>query len=214
MTGATSTVMRLRRPRWRDPRLIVGIVLVLASVLGTSLLVARLAATTTVLVARQDIVVGDVLDTDLLTTAEIRLGERTALYARSFDQVPEGAVASSTVRAGELLPVSAIGQSQDVPLRPVVIPVDSSVAESVAPGGRVELWNTPEPGSDGADVHATVLVRDGVVRAVDTGSSLGMRSMTVEVLVPEDQVAPVLEALARGDRLDVIGVPGASGVGP
>lgn len=48
--------MRLRRPRWKDPRLIVGVVLVVASVLMGALLVSRLAETTPVLVARSPIV--------------------------------------------------------------------------------------------------------------------------------------------------------------
>lgn len=41
-----------------------------------------------------------------------------------------------------------------------------------------------------------------------------MRSMAVEVLVPKDQVGPLLEVLARGERLDVIGVPGTHGIAP
>lgn len=205
--------MRLRRPRWKDPRLIVGIVLVLASILGGALLASRLAATSTVLVARQDIVVGDVLEADALTTAELRLGEQQGMYASSRSQIPPGAVATRTIRAGELLPVEAIGQAEEISLRPVVIPVDSSVAASVAPGGRVELWSTPE-GTGDEPIRSQILVEDGVVRAVDAGSSLGMRSVTVEVLVPQDAVPAVLESLARGDRLDVIGVPGARGIQP
>ena len=56
--GATAGMMRLRRPRWKDPRLIVGIVLVVASVLMGAVLVSRLSETTSVLVARTAIVPG------------------------------------------------------------------------------------------------------------------------------------------------------------
>jgi hypothetical protein len=41
-----------------------------------------------------------------------------------------------------------------------------------------------------------------------------MRSMSVEVLVPADDLSAVLEVLSQDERLDVIGVPGAHGVGP
>lgn len=211
VSGPGITAMRLRRPRWKDPRLLVGIVLVLISVLLGSLLVSRLAATTPVLVARGDVVIGDPLEAEDFTVAEVRLGDQRGLYADAPSDIPDGAVASRSVTDGEMLPLAAIGQSADVPLRPVVIAVDAAVAESVAPGGRVELWHTPTSRQE-APAAAEQLVEGGVVRRVDTGSSLGMRSMTVEVLVPADDVAPVLEALAQGDRVDVIGVPGASGV--
>lgn len=210
--NSTAGVMRLRRPRWKDPRLIVGIVLVLASVLMGALLVTRLSQTTSVVVSRDGIVPGQVIDASALTTVEVRLGEQEGMYAASAESIPDGAVATQTIRAGEMVPIGAIGQSSDVPLRPVVIPVDTSVAESVTPGATVELWHTSDP-DDGAS-QAELLVGEAVVRQVDEGSSLGMRSVSVEVLVPRDQLAGVLEVLSRGDRLDVIGVPGAYGVAP
>ncbi len=211
---SSAPVMRLRRPRWRDPRLLVGIVLVLASVLLGALLVGRLSATTTVLVAASPIVPGDVIAEADLTEVELRLGEQEELYVGTLSAVPEGAVATTTIRSGELLPRSAVGQPADVPLRPVVIPVDRTVAESVTPGAQVELWHTADESADGAPGQARLLVEEAVVRRIDEGSSLGMRSMAVEVLVPVGDVAAVLEVLAQDERLDVIGVPGAHEVAP
>lgn len=207
-------MMRLRRPRWKDPRLIVGIVLVVASVLMGALLVSRLAETTPVLVARSPIVPGDVIGPENLATVEMRLGEQDGLYVGSLDAVPSGAVATRTVQAGELIPLSAVGQSSDVPLRPIVIPVDATVAESVAPGATVELWHTSPESDDGTSADAELLVSAGIVRNIDEGSSLGMRSMAVEVLVPQTDLPAVLKVLSRDERLDVIGVPGAHGVAP
>ncbi|NMA77453.1 MAG: flagellar biosynthesis protein FlgA [Actinomycetales bacterium] len=212
--GATASVMRLRRPRWKDPRLIVGIVLVVASVLMGALLVSRLSETTPVLVTRSPIAPGDSIDASHLVVAEVRLGDQTDLYAGSVEAIPEGAVATRAVQEGELVPMSVIGQSEDVPLRPVMIPVDMTVAESVAPGAMVELWHTAATADEAGDAHAELLVPDAVVRRVDEGSSLGMRSMSVEVLVPSDSVHEVLEVLSKDERLDVIGVPGAHGLAP
>lgn len=212
--GATAPMMRLRRPRWKDPRLIVGIVLVVASVLMGALLVSRLSETTPVLVARSPIVPGDPIDTADLVVVEMRLGDQTGLYAGTMDSVPAGAVATRTVQEGELLPMSAIGQAAEVTLRPVVIPVDATVAESVVPGATVELWHTAPTSADSEEVQAVLLVPDAVVRRIDEGSSLGMRSMAVEVLVPSGSVGGVLEVLSQDERLDVIGVPGAHGLAP
>lgn len=209
---STAPAMRLRRPRWKDPRLIVGIVLVIASILMGALLVSGLAQTTSVLVARTAIVPGQEILPEDLTTVELRLGDQDALYVGALEAIPEGAVATQPVRPGELLPAAAVGQSEDVPLRPVVIPVDTAVAESVTPGSTVELWHTAD--AEEADGEAELLVEDAVVRRVDEGSSLAMRTMAVEVLVPQEDVAAVLEVLSRDERLDVIGVPGAYGARP
>lgn len=212
--GATAAMMRLRKPRWKDPRLIVGIVLVVASVLMGAVLVSRLSETTSVLVARSAIVPGDAISAEDLETVELRLGEQTDHYVGTPEAIPEGAVALRTIRAGELVPLSAIGQSAEVPLRPVVIPVDAAVAESVVPGATVELWHTAPAAEEGADAQAGLLVPDAVVRRIDEGSSLGMQEMSVEVLVPSDSVDEVLEVLSQDERLDVIGIPGAHGVVP
>lgn len=212
--GATAAMMRLRTPRWKDPRLIVGIVLVVASVLMGAVLVSRLSETTSVMVARSAIVPGDPISTDDLIVVEMRLGEQTDHYVGSAGAIPDGAVALRTIRAGELVPMSAIGQSSEVPLRPVVIPVDAAVAESVVPGATVELWHTSPALEEGADAEARLLVPDAVVRSIDEGSSLGMQEMSVEVLVPRDALDEVLEVLSQDERLDVIGIPGAHGVSP
>lgn len=212
--AATAPVMRLRRPRWKDPRLIVGIVLVVASVLMGALVVSRLAETTPVMVARTSIVPGDEIDPANLSTVEMRLGDQDELYVGTLGAIPDGAVATRAIQAGELVPLSAVGQAADVPLRPVVIPVDATVAESVAPGATVELWHTSPATDDGGQGSAELLVSDGIVRRIDEGSSLGMRSMAVEVLVPRDDLASVLEVLSQEERLDVIGVPGAHEVAP
>lgn len=212
--GATAAMMRLRKPRWKDPRLIVGIVLVVASVLMGAVLVSRLSETTSVLIARSAVVPGDPLASADLVAVDLRLGDQTDHYVGNLDAIPDGAVATHAIQVGELVPMSAVGQSAEVPLRPVVIPVDAAVAESVVPGATVELWHTAPGTDDGTEAQAQMLVPDAVVRRIDEGSSLGMRSMAVEVLVPGDQLDEVLEVLSKDERLDVIGVPGAHGLAP
>lgn len=210
---ASAPAMRLRRPRWKDPRLLIGVALVITSILLGGLLVARLSATTPVLAARVPLVPGERIAAEDLVTVEVRLGESAALYVSDPAQLPEGAIVAQGVGEGELLPVAAVGQSGgEAELRPVVVPVAGIVAQSVAPGSLVELWRVGD-GAEGGEA-AELIVERAVVRRIDEGSTLGMRSQSVEVLVPRAQLAEVLEVLAREDRLEVIGVPGAFGVQP
>src|SRR5699024_4649899 len=206
--GATAGMMRLRTLRWMDPRLIVGIVLVVASVLMGAVLVSRLSETTPVLVARSAIVPGEPIAAEDLTTVELRLGEQTDHYVGTLEAIPEGAVALRAIRAGELVPMSAIGHAGAVPRRPGARPVAGAVAEAVGAGAAGALWPTAPAVAEGAAGAARPLVRDAGVRRVDRGSSRGMRERSVEVLVPSGRLDEVLEVRSQDERLDVIGVPG------
>src|SRR5699024_5469605 len=108
---AAAPVMRLRSPRWKDPRQTVSIALVLARVLMGAPLVSGLSETTPVLVTRSPLAPGDPIRPESLSAVEIRLGEQVGAYVGSIDAIPDGAVATRAVDAGELLPISALGQS-------------------------------------------------------------------------------------------------------
>src|SRR5690606_16889177 len=68
-----STAARMRRPSWRDPRLGVGILLVVASVALGSWVVARADATVTVYQAAQALTPGEPVDVEDLRPVQIRL---------------------------------------------------------------------------------------------------------------------------------------------
>ena len=76
MSGsAAAEGARLKRPSWKDPRLLVGILLVLASVVGVVSLVGAADQTTEAYAAREPIAVGETLTTDKLHRVKVRLGE-------------------------------------------------------------------------------------------------------------------------------------------
>src|SRR5690554_2394750 len=65
---------RLRRPSWRDPRLVVGLLLVAVSVAAGSWVVTSAQAATPVWVARGTLTPGTQLSTEHLVAADVRLG--------------------------------------------------------------------------------------------------------------------------------------------
>lgn len=216
MMASKNTVLRVRRPRWRDPRLLIGILLVTVSVLAGALLAARLAQTTTVYSLRTDMVPGDVITREDLVAVDVRLGDAAPLYVTDAAQIPDGATAAVPLRAGELLSSAAIAQPGDVALRPVTIPVDGAAATTIEAGHRVEVWRTHLTGSargqDGT-AEAQLLYSGAIVRSVESGTGLAMTGTTVEILVPQEELPEILEAVAEQDRIDVIEMPGALEVG-
>ena len=65
MSG-NANAARLKKPSWKDPRLLIGILLVLASVVGVISLVGAADQTAEAYAAREPIAVGETLTADKL----------------------------------------------------------------------------------------------------------------------------------------------------
>jgi hypothetical protein len=205
---------RLRRPGWRDPRLLAGLALVAASVALGSWALRAVERTVPVYVARETTVPGAAIDARDLGVADVRLGRvDLARYVRADEPLPAGAVALRVVEAGEMLPASAIGSADDLALRPVSVPVSGRLPESVRAGAGVDLWFTPAASRAASDQREapTQLAAALTVAQVDRpqGAFAAGGTTTVHVLVPTDRLPTVLAALAADGRVDVVAVPGS-----
>lgn len=202
---------RLRRPGWRDPRLLAGLALVAASVMLGSWAVRAAERTVPVYVVRETTVPGAAIEPGTVTVADVRLGTvDLSRYLRADRPLPAGAVALRVVEAGELLPASAVGSADDLALRPVSVPVSGQVPQTVRTGARVDLWFVPKAASDEV-ASPTQLAAALTVAEVDRpeGAFAAGGTTTIHVLVPTDQLPGVLTALAAGGRVDVVAVPGS-----
>lgn len=65
---------RLSKPSWKDPRLLIGILLVLASVAGVVALVGNAARTVPMYAAKDALVVGQSITVDSFTIVQVQLG--------------------------------------------------------------------------------------------------------------------------------------------
>ncbi len=210
---AQPTARRLQRPSWRDSRLVIGIVLVLlAAVLG-----ARAVASTDdripVYVATTDLVSGDPVAAGTLTRADVRLDDGLAGYLSAAQPAPEGAFLLRDVRAGELVPASAIGSADEISVQRVTVRSDATTTAGLVRGARVDVYVTPKAATGSRDLApATTRVLQGAgVAAVSVGrSSLGAGgSASVQLYVPADRVQSIIEAVDADARMTLVPVPGA-----
>jgi hypothetical protein len=213
----TPAAARLQRPSWRDTRLIVGLLIVLASVALGARVVAAADNTVPVYAATGTLVTGRQLSAGDVTVVRVRLGAGTAGYLGARSAPPAGAVVLRTVGAGELIPVSALGTAGQVDLRPVTVPVEGSLPAGLRTGTRVDVWSSArDPAAGGSTYRPPVRIATGVdVSAVsqpDGGLSLGQGS-TVQVLLGPQELPTVLDALANGARLALVPVPATAGAG-
>lgn len=204
---------RLRRPSWRDKRLLVGLLLVLAAVGLGARVVAQADRTVPVFAARSTLPVGAGLSADVLTVVRVRLEGAEQRYLSAEQPLPQGQVLARAVGAGELVPAGALVPADGLDRRPLGIPVDGVLPAGLAPGGLVDIWASARDRKAGANVYAAperLVAAAPVYQVTAPSSGLAVsRATTVHVLLGEADLARVLAALANGARTAVVPVPGS-----
>src|SRR3954471_22770390 len=191
---------RVRPPRWLDLRLVLGVLLVLGSVLLGARVVTAADATVPVWSAVGDLAAGTVLDEGDLVAVPVRLDDVAGQYLATSTR-PQGRVLGRAVRAGELVPRSAL--EEPTGLVQLALPVQAGyVPPSLTRGQLVDVYAVADPavgatGQTGGDVD--VVVEAAPVQAV-TGRGDGVLStatttVQVVVAVPAGDAAGVLAAV-------------------
>ncbi|MCU1544115.1 MAG: hypothetical protein JWM50_1980 [Microbacteriaceae bacterium] len=190
---------------WFDPRFAIGLALIVASIVGVLLIVGAADTSVRVYAAREPLSPGDHIDAGDLVATSVRLDGAERLYLVPADLDSDGLVVTKPVAEGELVPASAVGSLDGVRMTSVVLGVNGRLAASVGPGSIVDVWSARSTSAGQFEAPAVVVASATVVRLVeDTGLVVDDRAMSVEVLVPRDRVARVLEALANDDAVSVV----------
>lgn len=214
---AEDGVARIGRPSWRDPRLGIGVLLVAAAIVLGSWTVSRAAQTIDVFVTGAALTPGDTVTAADLRVQAIRPDGLEETYLVVEDGLPDGAVVTRVIGAGELVPASALGSAQDVTVRPVVVELGASGAVGIDKGSVVDLWHTPPaPSATGGEPVAPPeparLASALVVGELVESDSIftGAGGAAAQVLVPQDELPAVLSAIGGEGTIVVVPVPGGS----
>jgi len=193
-----------RKRFWFDPRLAIGIVLIAASVAGVFGIVSTADASVQVLAARDDLAPGDRIDDDDLIATSARLAD-VDLYLLPGDVPDEGLIVTTAVGEGELVALSAVGDTAGSRLASVVVTINGQLPASVGPGSTVDLWAARKQESSSFGAPSVIVSGATVVRIIESEGLVASGDVTtLELLVPRLRVARVLEAVANADALSVI----------
>jgi len=192
---------------WFDPRFGLGLVLVVASIVGVSVVVAGSDRTVAVYAARVSLAVGDRLDAADLIETDVRLGAAGELYLTPARIPADGLVVTRTVTAGELVPAAAVGSRAGEAVTSLVLELRGRLSTGLEAGSVVDVWSAGEVESGVFGPPAVLVGRAAIVRILEpTGLIQSGGGRAVEVLVPKDKVAAVLEAIANEDALSLVAV--------
>ena len=202
---------RLRAPSWRDPRLVVGVVLVLASVLLGSWLVGTADRTRPVWAAAATLAPGDAVGSSALTVVRARVDPGLDAYLPADQDLPPDLVALRTVAAGELVPLSAVGDARALERKPVGLPAPGALPAGLVKGAQVDVW-VSAPGEGGEPEPPEQLAAAAEVAEVSTaaGAFGAEQGATVQVLLPEAELRLALAALAADAEVALVLVPGST----
>lgn len=204
----TATGARLKKPSWKDPRLLLGVLLVLASVAGVVSLVGAADQTTEVYAAKGPIAVGEQLNADNVNRVKVRLGDVESRYVTAESGLPEGLVAVQRIGADQLVPKESLGKADVVNRKPVAITIDETLPEQATAGSRVDVWVALPDARNGFNEPKLLLPGAEIAEVTPGSTTLGSsRSTVVLVLVTDEQMPKLLGAQANKAKISVVWNP-------
>lgn len=189
---------------WVDPRFLVGVMLVVASIAGVWWLVTTSSRTVPVYAASETLTPGTPLDRSSLRVIDTRLGAVEEGYLGAQGDPPDDAVVTRTIAAGELVPLAALGEADAVGVTTLVVEPAGRLSADIVRGTVVDLW-AAAPEGDGYGVPEVLVSAATVVRASEEEGFLARGgSVALELAVPRSAVATVLASTAAAHLLSVV----------
>jgi hypothetical protein len=196
-----------RKRIWFDPRLAIGLVLIVASVAGVLGIVSSADASVSVLTARGALAPGDRIDESDLIETSVRIAEGGDLYLVPGDVPAEGLIVTKAVGKGELVPASAVGSTAATRFASVVVTVNGQLPSAVQSGATVDVWAARKGELSSFGAPSVIVSGATVVRVIESqGLVSSGETATLELLVPRTRIARLLEAIANADALSVVPV--------
>ncbi|MGA8988544.1 hypothetical protein [Aeromicrobium sp.] len=191
---------RLRIRPWRDPRLLVGVLLVLGATILGAKVVAASDDSVQYWSMSASVRPGDPVDRDALRATSVRLSDATdGNYLRvdeEFEAPLDQLVWAHRVEAGSLVDKSAVVRAS----RAARSQLPLSVAEGAAPadlarGDLVDVWVGPRPDEEPRHVAKRVLAS---VRVAESGGDSAARGGSLARTVLVNVAATQLEGSVVG----------------
>ncbi|MBB5980442.1 SAF domain-containing protein [Kribbella solani] len=151
--GAPSApAQRNRKARWKDGRLVLGVLLVAVTALAGAKLLSAADDTTAIWAAKHELKVGMPLTTDDLTTVRVRFtsgGDAERYVAAEADL--KGLVVGRAIGAGEFVPRDAAVPKADQGRTELPLSVATGrLPSDVAIGDVVDVWVVPKSEGESA----------------------------------------------------------------
>ena len=189
----------------RDPRLWVGVLLVVGSGAAGNYMVQGMAHRDTAYVLVHDVAAGASVGEADVNAVSVAVPDGVVLAAQADVR---GGVAARDLAAGELLTVQAVAGQQAQTSRVVTLPIKAGPLPALSNGSVVELWVTPSTQGMEIPGPAHIVVEHAIV--MDAPPTIDATTDTaVTIQIDMMDVAALMTALRDG-TVDVAALPGST----
>jgi hypothetical protein len=211
-SGSASPVRRFDASPWRDPRLVAGIVIVLASTVLGGWAVAAADHTVAYWATRSSVRVGDPVHRDNLVAVHAKVPSRTARSLLRTDQALPARLSdlrwAIDARAGTLVTSDALAPRGRAVELPVSVPT-GGIPSDLRSGDHVDVWAVPDQSGSGSKTSARARRVLSKVRVVSRSSASGMSGgpgVTLVIDVAGTKLDAALMGALSTQRLTVVRV--------
>lgn len=187
----------------RDPRFIAGIALIIVSILLTTWIIQRSRGGEEVYQLLSPVAQGQPIEISKVSVVSAHTGSNAYL---PVGEIPDGAIATRSLSAGELLPRDAVSTAAEQDRRQVVINVATKIPSSVGVGSQVEVWSidasTP---LQTEDTEPTLIAASAIILNIsEPDTTMIERAQAVEISVTETDLTKVLAATGTTGSLVIV----------
>lgn len=206
MSEVLSEAPRLRPPGWKDPRLIIGFIVVALSVAGVVALVQSADSRQGYWAASVDVVPGATVHPDDFHIVQASMSESGEQYWLATRDLPAEFYISSTILQGEFLPQRQVVEADPAGRQQAGVRVSEDMPTSVKTGSRVDVWVAlPREDGRGFEDPTRMITQAEVVGIADNTSAFAAEdTTTVYLMLSQDVVPEVLSAQANNAKISLI----------
>lgn len=198
------TATRARPPGWRDPRLLIGVVIVATSIIAGARILGSADDSVTVWSATRDLAPGDTIREQDLAPRSVRFSDAADLdlYLPTREELPEGLRLTRGLGAGELVPAGALGSQEtaDTIIVSLAFPPEL-IPTNIGTGSVIELLVIPDESAAGSSPGSTAQTRG----TAPPQSFEPTTVLTDVVVIDAPSAADSLGSVSRGRQL-VLGI--------
>lgn len=205
-----TTSRKLKSPYLaRRKTLVLAFGLVTLSVGGVWLAIETNNSTEEYLVSAGALPAGSAVTDEMLLPVSVNLGPSADKYLR-VGELPTGSYLLGPVVPGQLIIKSMLASNIIDARVPLVITSKMPLPTALKPGGSVDLWVSEKlENNTFAPPYALVLGAE-VAKILETTGMFAEDVPPVELWVPTEAIAPVLDAVDAGDSISLILRPTAA----
>ncbi|MFM6939390.1 MAG: hypothetical protein ACKOUD_02065 [Rhodoluna sp.] len=194
----------LRNPQKTGRRnFALGLLLIAVSAIGVWWTVESNNKTNEYLIAAQAVSSGSTVSSSSFRAVKMNLEGSSDLYLKPGD-LPPSAFLLVNVEAGQLIPKNLVSTAVIDARKPVVVTSKMPLPSTVKAGDFVDVWVSKATSNNVLLPSVQLVLGAEIVEIVEGGGLMSDQSQQVQILVPAESVAPIVDAVSTKSALSLV----------